>query len=454
MSMFYIKDAITRLKTLRGQIKETTKEEDLDIFKMKFNAVAYDLQLAVGEANFTLDNAIYIDRMYQNNNGFILAAQGSESIDEFMRAVDDILAQFEDYDYEVYFLDDLKTPALDLMSNVRERSLDNYFSLESVLKSSIDVAPKREISLFYPDCSSGFAMTAFDAIDHEIISYGSEANDYRLSDAKQVMTKVVKGSLKGSRIQNNAFDILYCQPQIKYDMDKYDKFYLKRTEKTYISEMFKYLRNDGVMIIAMPYFRLYKDMCSMLSKQLKNISLFEANPIDYSNAGMIYIIGQKDPSKEIRQEEYEKLREIYDYRKIKRYHDLDTVKYTLPRSKIYIDLFKGSALDLEEAQYIVDNSPLLERVFNSQRVRKNDENIKNPLLPFNIGQIGLVLTSGCLDGVVDEGDGHKHLIKGRVTKYTTETEISNSSSVEITETIVNKVEISVLMPDGNFKVFA
>ena len=30
-----------------------------------------------------------------------------------------------------------------------------------------------------------------------------------------------------------------------------------------------------------------------------------------------------------------------------------------------------------------------------------------PLLPFNMGQIGLVLTSGCLDGVVEEYEGQK-----------------------------------------------
>ena len=90
----------------------------------------------------------------------------------------------------------------------------------------------------------------------------------------------------------------------------------------------------------------------------------------------------------------------------------------------------------------------------NQKVEKLDETIKNPLLPFNIGQLGLVLTSGCLDGIVEEGDGYSHLIKGRVSKQTIEVETEKNNNIEITETTVNKVEINVLLPNGEFKVLA
>lgn len=43
---------------------------------------------------------------------------------------------------------------------------------------------------------------------------------------------------------------------------------------------------------------------------------------------------------------------------------------------------------------------------------KNKEDARQPLIPFNPGQLGLVLVSGDIDGIVDEGNGNYHLIKG------------------------------------------
>lgn len=68
--------------------------------------------------------------------------------------------------------------------------------------------------------------------------------------------------------------------------------------------------------------------------------------------------------------------------------------------------------------------------------------------------IGLVLTSGCLDGIIEEDDGHRHLIRGRVSKQkTTESEYSAHQS-EITTITSNKVEINVLLPNGEYKILA
>ena len=77
---------------------------------------------------------------------------------------------------------------------------------------------------------------------------------------------------------------------------------------------------------------------------------------------------------------------------------------------------------------------------------------QSPLLPFNIGQVGLVLTSGCLDGVVEEVDGVYHVIKGMTTKLTTtQTEVSETDNkVKSTETISNQVKINVFTANGEF----
>jgi hypothetical protein len=87
--------------------------------------------------------------------------------------------------------------------------------------------------------------------------------------------------------------------------------------------------------------------------------------------------------------------------------------------------------------------------WQQQEIEQKDSNVR-PLLPFNMGQIGLVLTSGCLDGIVEEYEGQYHAIKGMVTKirdFNNNIEENDETSIE---TISNKVQINLLTPDGQF----
>jgi hypothetical protein len=191
----------------------------------------------------------------------------------------------------------------------------------------------------------------------------------------------------------------------------------------------------------------------MLAKQLTNVSIVKGIGND-ENKGLIYIIGQKCKALGIDEEIYESLRKCYNYNNVKYIHELEIKNMTLPSTTSQIELFKGSVLDTDELLNIVQTSGCLDAFFTKQKVDKIHENTVRPLLPFNVGQIGLVLTSGCLDGIIDEGDGHYHLVKGRVSKKKdTERNVSDGV-VEETEVISNRVEINVILPSGEFKTLA
>lgn len=51
----------------------------------------------------------------------------------------------------------------------------------------------------------------------------------------------------------------------------------------------------------------------------------------------------------------------------------------------------------------------------------SNHDIRRPLIPFSPGQLGLVLVSGDIDGIIDEGDGCYHVIKGSVYRNPTTT---------------------------------
>ena len=82
---------------------------------------------------------------------------------------------------------------------------------------------------------------------------------------------------------------------------------------------------------------------------------------------------------------------------------------------------------------------------------KIDTMEKRPLLPFGIGQIGLVGGSGLINGLMD--CGAPHIIKGRIVKEVrTRREDHLDSSGEAVKTVyetnVNKMVFNILTPEG------
>lgn len=451
VSIDIIKRSSERIENAIKKIKDTTKEEEKQFILSKMYAPLYDIMLALNELNFITTESSYEKQLLDIKNIIdILVNEELElsNIKKIGTRAIKICGEVNDdpYEFTEYYKE----------YNYKYRCKEKYelysYKFISEIVNNINVN-NRSINALFPNCSDGSITRPFYSKgEYSIKKYGYEVDENLLSGAKKIMDKVVKGGLKGSRIKNKAFDVLILNQMFSHDFNNNDMFADKRFERSEIADMFKYLRDDGVMVVIMPIFRLYQDVCSMFARQLKNIQIMKMNDYDFSNLGLIAIVGQKEVSKVQKEAEYTTLRKLFNIDNLK---DWDSnVEYRLPTSEIPIDIFKGSALDLEELSNIIENSSLMNKMWEKQKVKKIDEEIKNPLLPFNIGQLGLVLTSGCLDGIVDEGDNNKHLIKGRVTKKKLVEEVKTDDGFEITETTVNKVEIGVMLPNGEFKVLA
>lgn len=119
-----------------------------------------------------------------------------------------------------------------------------------------------------------------------------------------------------------------------------------------------------------------------------------------------------------------------------------------------VNNFQGCIIDPDELINLYNSSSLTHEIDNMKRKNKNAK-LASPPLPFNTGQIGIVLTSGCLDGIVEENDTNCHIVKGQVIKYVDE--ITDFDSAENTTTITkitsNRSEINAFLPDGTYKRF-
>ena len=222
-------------------------------------------------------------------------------------------------------------------------------------------------------------------------------------------------------------------------------------EKQYLQGLYKFLNKEGLLIFAIPYFRLHKNICISIAKNLKNVKVIKAVGKNLDKR-YVYIVGQKaDDNKNIDENIYTMLRKAYDYDSIHTIYNETFEDYKFSNIEVPIELFKGSVLDEEELHDIIKNSPCFNSFIEKQKVDKIQDNVKKPLLPFNIGQIGLVLTSGCLDGVIDEGNNFYHVVKGKVSKKSDKDRQIVDGVIEEREVISNKVEINILLPNGDFK---
>lgn len=442
LSQYYIKNTVKRLEVFIRQLIKPKEDMVLEEEIGKMAGIYYDSYMYINELMLIDRNMIptYKLLLLQINN-YITQLESIEDFESLKKNGEEI------YSFLSSTIDVEKFLAV-------PEYIENYSFTINNDNSFIEKAydhinePSREFNVLQTQCGEGVYLTKFKNLNEKSLTYGTELDQYKLKIAKHENTKIVKGTLAGSRISNGSFDIDIIIPDFYFDLSSNSKLTsIVKRERTYIQDNLRYVRNGGVVILTLPYFRLHSDMCLMLSKQLDNVDYYVYKEKDIH---LVNIIGQKNPNKEGRQEVYDKLRGLYNISEINK-NTFSDEKLKIPNSFIVIDLFKGSQIDEDEIFNISNTSGVYNEFINSQEVEKLSETQKRPLLPFNIGQIGLVLTSGSLDGIIDEGDGNYHLVKGRVSKKVDRDSTVSDNKIEETEIISNRVEINIMLPDGEFK---
>ena len=298
------------------------------------------------------------------------------------------------------------------------------------------------LNIFEIDCNEGNNIRNFS--NETDNTYAN--TEYFISTAKQYINRVIKGGLKGAFVSNNFFDVVILTPRIsyRYETDAFGKL-IPIKESIEIRNYLKYVRQGGLYIITLPATRIDNSLALFLSRCLSENTLIFKEP--NSSLQRVVVVGQKEVSNKPKQSLLDRLTYID-------YDSLETTEnaaptFSIPQEVLELEFFRGSKLDVEDILEAANNN--LINNFTSNQTKPLVVKDQSPLLPFNIGQVGLVLTSGCLDGVVEEMDGVYHIIKGMTTKLTTtENDDSEEDQIKSTETISNQVKINVFTADGEF----
>lgn len=455
-----VADLKNKVKTLNIYLQHNTKGDKTDITKEK-NIILKHAKNCIRLIEYSRclfdesSYAAYLYGLHTTIRDIINNIPGATS----MQDIRQITQEFQEkYVWYVDRAHQVRTWAMpDEILELANNNTDAYDLHTSTLENMTGaITTRKDLSIFSLQCKRGtdeevITRILSDSNRITATSYGLCKVISEAPSAKQRVNRVIMGHLKGSIISNDAFDVIYLTPYVSLRVDMNNNKLAPLNEEDTLRNSIRFLKNNGVLIYSIPFYALSSEIALILARRLNNITVFKhaTDNTAHNRLKYITIMGQKrnmisytDTFAELTNLDYNNL------------STTPTCTYDLDLPEAEVKMFRGSVLDEQELDDIIINDGLFNEFFK-QMEDKHKPQDKAPLLPFNLGQIGLVLSSGSLDGIVEESNNVRHIIKGMTIKETeTETEtsvgVNGSTITQSTETVRNKVQITAIGADGSF----
>ncbi len=310
------------------------------------------------------------------------------------------------------------------------------------IKKAITFPSNTLSNILDPCCGCGKALSYL-AEGTKCKTYGIELDEIRAEEARKRLTRIGKGSYFGSRVSHEAFHMIYLNPPY---LTVYSDGHNVRSEKKFLVQTLYHLVYGGLLIYVIPYYRVTPDIARILSDNFDDIAIYKFTESEFKKYKQIAIFGvrkKKESNRDVvnmlvKQATYPEL--IPDVTMLK------TGQYKIPAAETEVKIFKGAVFDVAELAEQLNDTKMIEDLFKESLL---DNTEKRPLIPFTIGQIGLIGGSGLIDGYID--CSYPHILKGQIVKerkITDEKEDFNGNTTNVTEQIINKMNLKVLTEEG------
>lgn len=333
-----------------------------------------------------------------------------------------------------------------LMSSVKMGYYPTNTEHVKYLDQGIEFPGDVTVNLFDPCCGCGLALRTL-AGEHNCVTYGVEIDRHRAEESLTRLDRVGFGSYFRSRISNEAFHLMLLNPPYLSVMTENGNN--SRSEKRFLIDSISHLIYGGVLIYIIPYYRLTPDICRVLGDNFEDLTVWKFMGDEFKRFKQIAVIGKRIKRRDgsVFVTELAELAVSPD--KIAELSELPKNRYTLPKIEKKVELFKGAEFNVAELSEQLSKSNSFSRLFEKSKL---DSEIKRPLLPLNLGQVGLIGGSGLINGLVECDT--PHIIKGRIVKenrVTKEENVNNKGekiSETVHETCSNKMIFNLLTPQG------
>jgi len=301
-------------------------------------------------------------------------------------------------------------------------------------------------NLFDPCCGCGLALRTL-ADGNNCYTYGVELDGYRSEEALTRLHRVGFGSYFHSRISREAFHIMLLNPPYLHVMTEGGNN--TRSEKRFLVDSLSHLMYGGLLIYIIPYYRLTADICRVLCDNFDDLSVWRFMGDEFKRFKQVVVLGLRCK----RQDGSDMVTALSSFAlkpdKLSELADLPDNRYPLPAIPKKVELFKGAVFNVAELAEQLKKSTSFSRLFEKNKLDSID---KRPLLPLNLGQVGLIGGSGLINGLVECDT--PHIIKGRIVKeniINMEDNLNDRGdliSTIVYETSSNKMIFNLLTPQG------
>lgn len=293
-------------------------------------------------------------------------------------------------------------------------------------------------NLLDPCCGCGLALRQI-ATGNNCMTYGMELDESRAEQAQEQLHRVGVGSFFHSRVSHGAFHLLFLNPPYLSVLKEGGGNV--RSEKLFLVDSIKHLAIGGLLIYIIPHYRLTDDIARVLCDNFTDLSAYRFMGKEFERFHQIAVFGlllkRTDGSAQV--EDFVGTVENTD--QLTLLSQLPPGRYPLPAVELGVETFKGAVFNEMELYRQLKKSDSITRLISRNALDRQE---KRPLLPLNVGQIGLIAGSGMINGLVE--CDFPHIIKGRIVKETVRDYSADGTTM--TETYTNRMIFNILAADG------
>ena len=281
--------------------------------------------------------------------------------------------------------------------------------------------------------------------------YGIELDAFRATDARRVLDEVIQGNAFDCHAPVESFSLLYLNPPYDFEVGEGKN---QRMEKLFLEHCFRWLKPGGVLVMVVPFDRI-QDCRAVLTPHFRDKAIYrltEPESMKYRQAVLFGVRRTRQERDRLTDaaihHAHLKLADLTrSYNGIPALPDQPDRQVAVPPSAAARLENRGLPLDLIED--LLPNSPAslqARRITHADKVEFQGR----PLTPLHKGHVGLLCTSGLLNGVFGEGED-RHVAFWEAVKVTDKTEGEGDAG----ETVIREKErfsqrLTLLYATGRF----
>ena len=250
-----------------------------------------------------------------------------------------------------------------------------------------------------PCSGTGAALKAITA-DSSARTHGIELDTYRAAEAREVFDEVIQGSAFDTHAPVESFSLLYLNPPYDFEIGEGKN---KRMERLFLEYVARWLKPGGVLVFVLPYDRVY-DCRGTLTTQFRDKAIYRLTAQESITYKQVVLFGvsrsrqerERMTDRAVNEGNWKLQQLTRSYKAIPALPDEPDRQYAVPPAPPARLEYRGLPLDLIED--LLDTSPAWRQAQRITHAPKT-EFYGRPLTPLHKGHVGLLCTSGLLNGV-------------------------------------------------------